>query len=130
MIHCSAGVGRTGVVILTQVMKWCLEHNQVGKSLVQGITCDLILLQTVNLFCGYMQAVQTHFRCCVLHCFLTGNLMQNARNVQMLHSTLFSCRNFYAKYKKSGNINQKSLKPGPSCSNHLKLNKLVKRSIC
>lgn len=29
VVHCSAGVGRSGVVILTEVVKACLEFNQV-----------------------------------------------------------------------------------------------------
>lgn len=30
LVHCSAGVGRSGVVILTEIMKTCLEHNVVS----------------------------------------------------------------------------------------------------
>lgn len=29
LVHCSAGVGRTGVVILSEIMVACLEHNEV-----------------------------------------------------------------------------------------------------
>ena len=29
LVHCSAGVGRSGVVILSEVVKACLEQNQV-----------------------------------------------------------------------------------------------------
>ena len=32
VVHCSAGVGRSGVIILAEIMKTCLEHNVVGFS--------------------------------------------------------------------------------------------------
>ncbi|XP_060081941.1 tyrosine-protein phosphatase non-receptor type 14-like [Ylistrum balloti] len=51
LVHCSAGVGRTGVVILTQVMKWCLEHNHdidLQKALGSIRQQRMYLVQTVG----------------------------------------------------------------------------------
>ena len=46
LVHCAAGVGRTGVIILTDLMIGCLQSNQVSTP-VSG----LIIASSAGLFC-------------------------------------------------------------------------------
>ncbi|XP_053737608.1 tyrosine-protein phosphatase non-receptor type 14-like isoform X2 [Synchiropus splendidus] len=51
VVHCSAGVGRTGVVILTELMISCLEHNQpveVSAMLSALRQQRMLMVQTIS----------------------------------------------------------------------------------
>lgn len=51
LVHCSAGVGRTGVVILSEIMVACLEHNEVldiPRVLDMLRQQRMMLVQTLN----------------------------------------------------------------------------------
>ncbi|XP_070776060.1 tyrosine-protein phosphatase non-receptor type 21 [Enoplosus armatus] len=51
LVHCSAGVGRTGVVILSEIMIACLEHNEmldVPKFLFKLRAQRMMMVQTLS----------------------------------------------------------------------------------
>lgn len=51
LVHCSAGVGRTGVVILSEIMIACLEHNEplnVPKFLMKLRAQRMLMVQTLS----------------------------------------------------------------------------------
>uniref|UniRef100_A0A672ZM15 Protein tyrosine phosphatase non-receptor type 14 n=1 Tax=Sphaeramia orbicularis TaxID=375764 RepID=A0A672ZM15_9TELE len=63
VVHCSAGVGRTGVVILTELMISCLEHNEpveVPTMLSKLRQQRMLMVQTIPQY-KFVYQVLIHF---------------------------------------------------------------------
>uniref|UniRef100_UPI00358FD1D7 tyrosine-protein phosphatase non-receptor type 14-like isoform X2 n=1 Tax=Myxine glutinosa TaxID=7769 RepID=UPI00358FD1D7 len=63
LVHCSAGVGRSGVLILTELMVACIEHNErLDVPEVLGLLREqrMFMVQTFSQYCFVYQAL-IHF---------------------------------------------------------------------
>uniref|UniRef100_A0A8C9Z9F2 Tyrosine-protein phosphatase non-receptor type n=1 Tax=Sander lucioperca TaxID=283035 RepID=A0A8C9Z9F2_SANLU len=65
LVHCSAGVGRTGVVILSEIMIACLEHNEmldVPKFLSKLRSQRMMMVQTLSQYTFIYKVIIQHLR--------------------------------------------------------------------
>ncbi|XP_068436198.1 tyrosine-protein phosphatase non-receptor type 21 isoform X2 [Clinocottus analis] len=65
LVHCSAGVGRTGVVILSEIMIACLEHNEtldVPKYLLDLRRQRMIMVQTLSQYTFIYKVIIQYLR--------------------------------------------------------------------
>lgn len=65
LVHCSAGVGRTGVVILSEIMIACLEHNEVlavPKYLYKLRAQRMMMVQTLSQYTFVYKVLTEYLR--------------------------------------------------------------------
>jgi len=66
LVHCSTGVGRTGLAVLSDLLLYTLDHNQVEfsfSSTLKIITVPLQLILDKNLFLFVNTIIIIHKTC-------------------------------------------------------------------